>query len=449
MGVLRGIEVQSTWRPGEYTWNFQSGLRVGLTNPRGMVSNGLMSCPQNRAFSIKWNSGPLSGQTWAGMYTSWQQGPVTAEWAFAFAPNTSIAAPISIEEAMAGNGYMVFSVSSCLKGKTCSFNPTLRNAALVSPAPTLARALRGLTTDPCNAFSTCSTCIGATSGLCGWCDTPVVYADGSKGYNCAGYDSSGKPSPSWTCHVQYRRYSCFDYKCDWTNFSQPTCQPLPDGVPGLTKEQCQLGCQPTQALYKCDNQTFQCTQCNVKYCRTNLDCPGSYCQIDTSKPGPYICHGGIPGGCDTQSKCAGGCVPPPWNGTWRGIQIDTSYTRGEYDWTFYADQQIVAVRTPTMGEFEATIKLGQQSTVSEGTAIVLTVTKSNNAGIVSVGQKFYGLFSIVTSDKNKNLKYMFIGFDTTQPGSFVSAQNGKSFMLQHCFDALGCDFSPAKVSPLQ
>lgn len=447
LGVNRGIQVDKDWKGGEFAFNFQAGLKVSLTH-NGLTSVGTMSCPQNRQFSIKWVSGWLTGATWSGLYESWQQGPTTEEFAFAFAVNTSVSAPTSVEQAINGGGYVVFSTSKCLKGTSCSFTPpaSLLVAAAASDAH-VSRALRGMFVDPCNQFSSCSTCLTAASGLCGWCDTPVVYVSGATGYNCAGFDSVGKANPPWICHVKYRRYSCFDYGCNWTDTTQPQCYPLPEGQSGMTKEVCQLGCQPAGGLYKCNNQTFTCDHCDVKYCSTDIDCPGSYCQIDNSKPGPYICHGGIPDGCDVQSKCAGGCLPPDWGYTWRGVQIDAHYASGEYDMTIYAAQQMVAWRNPAGHKVEASLKLGKQSAVSEGTAIVLTIASADAGSGFVAGTTYYGLYEILVSDKNQNLKFLFLAFDTVQPTTFDAAgPHGFSFFLQTCDDAPNCNFTPAKVS---
>jgi hypothetical protein len=442
LGINRGVQVDKDWQGGEFTWNFQPQLVVTLTWG-SRFAKGKMSCPVNNAFSIAWDAGFLSGETWTGLYSSWQQGPETAEFAFAFATNSSITAPISITEAMAGNGYKVFSTSRCLKGKNCAFSASKK--ALVSPNHV---AVRGLyfANDPCNAFATCSACLAAPTGLCGWCDTPVVYDDGSKGYNCAGFTAEGKSNPPWTCHLKYRRESCFDYYCDWANPAAPTCKQLPAGQSGLPKDECKLGCKQAQGLYRCNNQTFTCEHCDVKYCNTDLDCPGSYCQIDHSKPGPYICHGGLPDGCDTQQKCSGGCLPPDWGYTWRGVAVNSGYSAGEYDFTFYSAQNQVAFRTPSGGKVVADIHLGQQATVSEGTAITLKVVSASAGTGFAAGDHFYGLYEIVVSDKDKNLKFMFMAFGQSQPGNFDAAQKDFSFMLQTCYDAAGCDFTPAKVT---
>jgi len=379
VGVLRGIEVDKDWKGGEFAFDFQADLKVSL-NYDGRMATGVLACPNNNFISIDWKTGFLTGITWSGLYQSWQQGPVTAEFALAFSANSSITAPISVEQAMLGNGYYVFSLSKCLKGTACAYsNPsTLAIEAAVQESTSAAarRSLRSGLADPCNAYSTCSECLAAPSKLCGWCDTPVNYTDGAPGFNCAGFDQEGKSNPSWICHVQYRRDSCFDYGCSYANESAPVCYPLPEGQQGMTKEECLLGCKPSQGLYYCNNQTFQCEHCNVKYCNTNLDCPGSYCQIDNSKPGPYICHGGIPDGCNTQQKCSGDCMPPDWGYTWRGNQIDTGYVSGEYDFTIYAAQQEVAWRSPSMKTTVANIHLGKASDVTEGTPIVLTITKT-------------------------------------------------------------------------
>ena len=120
-------------------------------------------------------------------------------------------------------------LSKCLKGTACAYsNPsTLAIEAAVQESTSAAarRSLRSGLADPCNAYSTCSECLAAPSKLCGWCDTPVNYTDGAPGFNCAGFDQEGKSNPSWICHVQYRRDSCFDYGCSYANESAPVCPP--------------------------------------------------------------------------------------------------------------------------------------------------------------------------------------------------------------------------------
>jgi hypothetical protein len=75
----------------------------------------------------------------------------------------------------------------------------------VSPAPVDA----GNGSDSCNAFSTCSTCIGAhVSGkTCGWCTGEVHYGPITSAYKCAGKDD-GSSSAKFTCTGHYQTTSC-------------------------------------------------------------------------------------------------------------------------------------------------------------------------------------------------------------------------------------------------
>ena len=56
---------------------------------------------------------------------------------------------------------------------------------------------------------------------------------------------------------------------------------------------------------------------------TNADCPNSYCQIDSSKPGPYVYDSDIEG-CKDFGHCNGTCGAP-LIGTWRGIEISSNF----------------------------------------------------------------------------------------------------------------------------
>ena len=62
------------------------------------------------------------------------------------------------------------------------------------------------TNDPCSAFGdSCASCLGAFA-VCGWCDVPVLYANGRTGTRCAGV-SSGVIS-TFTCNANYSTQEC-------------------------------------------------------------------------------------------------------------------------------------------------------------------------------------------------------------------------------------------------
>jgi len=67
------------------------------------------------------------------------------------------------------------------------------------------------TSDPCNAFDSCSGCIGSRKGLatCGWCTGKITYANQSVSkYQCAGRELGIKDK--WTCAGQYQTSTCGD-----------------------------------------------------------------------------------------------------------------------------------------------------------------------------------------------------------------------------------------------
>lgn len=131
-------------------------------------------------------------------------------------------------------------------------------------------------TDACNQYLTCNDCIGkavAGGNTCGWCSQPVVYNTSQPAgpHRCAGHRQSA--ASGWTCYGVFRTISCSDYVCD----------PI----------------------------THQCTEGHGS---------GSFPTKE---------------GCDQKCK-APPPAPTPCNfaGTYRGIQIDLNYGKGEWDATF-------------------------------------------------------------------------------------------------------------------
>ena len=69
--------------------------------------------------------------------------------------------------------------------------------------------------DPCNAYATCSACVGTTVGkqICGWCSGDLEYNGTKATSHCSGWDGSAQKS--WKCYGDYSTGTCPSYfKCD-------------------------------------------------------------------------------------------------------------------------------------------------------------------------------------------------------------------------------------------
>ena len=151
------------------------------------------------------------------------------------------------------------------------------------------------TADRCNAHSTCTECVADAS--CGWCSVPVVYADGSPGAQCAGYDAAGHADPKWTCPAMYKLTDCGDYLCDEGSF---TCREAGPGEMGtLTKDECESQCKPVDnKVYTCNHESFTC---EVMPDGTPGATSGEVCEQQCKKPPPLV-------KCNTETKtCEEGC----------------------------------------------------------------------------------------------------------------------------------------------
>jgi len=107
--------------------------------------------------------------------------------------------------------------------------------------------------DSCAAFTDCKTCAGVNN--CGWCSTPVTYADGTTGPQCAS-PSEGK---EFTCSGLYSTSQCIEgWVCDEAG---GTCRQALPGQ-GVQREKCEASCTagPVQKVYGCKNGTKTCVE---------------------------------------------------------------------------------------------------------------------------------------------------------------------------------------------
>jgi len=449
VGIWRGVQIDADYKAGEFTWDIHEDGSVIIEEPDATKTDGKITEAINNKLVIS-----TGGFSYNVTWKAWEPTAETEQVAFSWAP-AGAAEPASTSKAMNGGGYDVYAMQKCKEqvGPQCNFSKALdvtaqRPVRVITAAD---RNLRGddlgfTPIDHCNSNMHCSTCLNDPSGLCGWCDTPVVYADGQKGAQCAGVNSHGKADPSWICNVRYRKDSCEDYTCDFSDPGNPTCKQLPDGQPGISKQKCESGCQIPNGLYKCNNATFTCDKCDVEYCTTDKDCPNSYCQIDTSKPGPYICHGGMPDGCSSAGSCNATCSVPII-GVWRGIEVSNNFARGEWDFTADSTGTLMW-RDPTGKVTSAQIHGGDQSAVSAGTAITL-VSDSGEVLAFAVATTRKGIFAL---DKNGNeniVDMVTLAFSTTeQPTDFAMAMKDSEFVLLACDEtSVTCSFDKSKVVP--
>jgi len=278
-----------------------------------------------------------------------------------------------------------------------------------------------------------------------------------------------------------------------------------------TLEDCEKHCVAPPPLYKCNTtnssspslarhlrflvdppaQKGQCVECkNGGYCAKDSDCPGSYCMIQG--PGPWTCHGGQ---CQDNVTCASTCgqpsptpspPTPPTNqtmyvcdkfsgqcvnasnttagattkyecdhechaaaptGTYRGVQISSGFTRGEYDFTFYDDSSVHS-RAPD-GSVFVTQFSGINLTKAEDGAlqVVGNVTRSDDTSVLPVGATLNAIFLLDTAGDDGIASMLFWGQSTDGALDTLDAAMLKSeFMLIGCKKGIdGCDFSSSEV----
>ena len=206
----------------------------------------------------------------------------------------------------------------------------------------------------------------------------------------------------------------------------------------MTKAVCEMGCKPQNGIYRCNNQTFQCEKCNIKYCMTDADCPNSYCQVDHSKPGPYVCHDSDTEGCKDFGHCNATCGAP-LIGTWRGIDVSNNFNRGEFDFSAYSDGTILWRDTAGIIH-KGIMHAGDQSAVSQGQAIKIAVNSTVT---------LKGLYELDSNGDDSIVNNAFLAFsETKQVTSFDDGMtNAMEFILLTCDEKSGapCDFSKSSI----
>merc|ERR1711865_473691 len=479
LGTWRGVDIAVNFTVGEYDMKIDKPTAAGAeVMVRGgdftnATSSGTISLDEagGTTFTLTFKSGPMagkSGQELHGKFDLWEAGPETIQAAFYFGAGGE-AAPASIEAAMKVESSAVLAMSKCAKtGGKCDFE------SVFSEVKALAFAEVALVTDPCNPNQNCSSCIGATSGLCGWCSTDVTYGGVASKSQCAGFDSSGKPL-GWQCAGVFSKSACSYYGCDWTDISGPKCV---KGAGTQKSADCTKTCVAPEAKFACNTTTKTCEPCNMHYCTSNTQCPGSYC--NKAGVGPWSCHGEVPGGCygkarcssecgaeeefaicdnykgtctptanktapGAQSKydCSHTCKPNVLEGTFRAIAISSGFEKGEWDFTFYGNATVHWV-APS-GKYSEAALSGSTQVVEHGAfAVEATVTRSDEPGMQ--GKKLYALFRPDVQGNDGIVNNLFLGISMDPVATFDAAMAQNEWVAISCRgNAAGCDFSSIQV----
>ena len=234
--------------------------------------------------------------------------------------------------------------------------------------------------------------------------------------------------------------------------------------------------------YTCNNATKQCEACNMTYCTNDSQCPGSYCMIHG--PGPWQCHdapasncGNLPAcnascahnhttelyvcnpfsgqcvattnstpGATTKYICEHNCTSIAPLGTWRGVEVNVGFVRGEWDFTFYNDSTL-HWRRPDGATFMAKLDGLNMSAGLDNTIQISGVVDTSPA------QDIFAVFRIDNQGNDKIVDMLFWGQSNSSfPADFPSAMtNGNTMhILNACRgSASNCDFSKSAVFPTE
>jgi hypothetical protein len=322
VGFFRGIQIQAGYATGSFDLDINETLVTFAQVVAGKVKQTWTGAPghypngASEQLTIKLLSGPDAGKYINALAVFGTPGPETKHATLAMsAPNGPM--PASIDAAMKGDGMTVYAFSEC-EGASCKFT-----------LPPLALNRRGLhhrhrhmhrqsvaADDVCAQYSAnCSLCL--TQPFCGWCSVDVIYKDGQKGTQCAGFNSANGTGPAFKCNGRYSTFNCTEgYMCDHTDNQ---CKPTSPGN-GMPLDECKQFCHatppptPPQPMALCNLTTMQCHPCpdNATHCPGSLPKGACEAQCSHHKHGP----------------------PASTVGVWRGIYIQNGYRRIEVDVVF-------------------------------------------------------------------------------------------------------------------
>merc|ERR1719498_562860 len=147
----------------------QEGPQVTFMRPDGQISTGTLQTDSTVSTQIvlAFETGPLKGVTLRGGYIPWEPSDETEQQAFYFGAPNAQEAPATAQDAMAGNGATVYTMSRCsAKAPSCNFSSVFPNVLSSDmPETYIKNSFTDIedqniqVTDPCQTFDTCSNCI--------------------------------------------------------------------------------------------------------------------------------------------------------------------------------------------------------------------------------------------------------------------------------------------------
>jgi len=410
-GTWRGLQISSGFSAGEFTLMMQGG-KYTFTTPAGKSESGTTSTLGGDLIFTS------SGGEQRALYNL-QDGEETSDMTLAVGA-IGATTPASYATAMKTDEYVFFKCKDGKKG--CSFSATLfdesgffdralgdmkhaltnthialdgykpasnLNKVPLKDYPSTRRLTLGqqaaLGADKCGAKLDCESCV--KEDLCGWCSTPVKFHDGSAGPRCAGFSPNG--STPFTCDGIYSTEECIQgYECNTTSY---TCDLAAPGQ-GLPKDQCELQCKPAAETYVCNPSNYTC---------------------DKAKPG----HG------TSKDLCEASCqhikptnsTPTKVQGSWRGLQINTKYTKGEVDVKFGAAN--FSWTGPGSMKMSGT-------TQTVGTGSLNLVIQQGPAGLI--GKVLMGIYTTVDGPETSFIS-LALDQGANPPTSFDAAMVGSPF----------------------
>jgi len=327
LGDYRGVEISMGYVKGEWQARIGQDSAIIVDPNRAVFAKGTVRVYNNELWMV------TDQGINRGLYGISDLPEVSIlSWALGGVGNP---APASFDAGMQSGTAFVF--AKCLNTNNCKFNilqiarHLLKNKFRQNTiAENIKRDVEQVN-DPCMVYPDCHSCITAPQ-QCGWCSVPVLYYNGTVvGKQCAGVNTT--VSPKINCTGSFTTQDC-------SIFTTASATSVATGQ--------STGGPNNNDKYQCNPATFMCE-------KNPNGSPKDICE----------------------QQCNNVPVVPPvlQNTLWRGLEIDTKYTGGEWRVAFTTTD--VTITDPT----------GRQTTgkVSQ-VERYLTITTSSGQAIQTLWQ---------------------------------------------------------------
>jgi len=387
IGDYRGLQVNKGYKKGEWTMLIVQG-QVVIKDPTGAIwASGSMATYNGELWLV------TSRGTYRGIDNQQQLPEVLA---FTWALGTPGGpAPDTFDDAMVSGS--VFTFFKCLNPGICQW--VLSNAEAKRDQTAVSHKRSGHEDDPCSKYPDCQSCIAALD-YCGWCSVNVLYNATTPGTQCAGLNRT--KIPGFLCAGTFSTVDC---PTPPTPVSKAPSQKPPAPLPSIRPSAPQVKPPPTQPpiLWTCNPQTTTCYQ----------NATGS---------------GGMPfDQCNLTCNIIPNVPIVLRNRTFRGLDIEKGYLKGEYTAKF----------SPTSVIFTDPAFVSLTAIVSQtGQYMILNLQN---------GQKIFTLWQLASGSVVDFLSWSWGAPGGAAPTSFDSSMTTpgqKSFVFDACSPLSGrsCNF---------